>query len=405
MQMKYFASVAISFALVALLLADSKKAESLSVKQLIERLGSNSFEEREEASRLLVDREEAVLELRAALKFPDAEVRRRAREILAEMEYRPATRGLDKAAFLLESGEVDQAVERLVHWADADPAGKSLEPLVRFAQKVFEREQKQFGKLEPKFFNFANAPIGDLAKYVKSNQPLFLQSRQRLQVPVKKADRNVFVVRGCGVTVPALWTSLIVSSNDVVVKHDECVYGTVIFAAGSVSFEPKADLETTVIVSAGDVTVKDPDCPVGFGDCLIVARGNVTLSREGLIRCAIFAGGTVKAPPGACFAWCVIREHEPNALGLVNFFDPAKAGIEVGPSKDGVEVKTVGKDTVFDASGLKPGDVLTAISGKPIESPETFRRLLRTALAEGVPFTIVARRAEKALELVVKTRD
>jgi hypothetical protein len=397
--MKYLASLLIFCALVGLFLASLWSAEKPSVKHLVERLSSDSFEEREEASRQLAEREDAIPQLQAALSSPDAEVRRRARAILEQLELRQAKRGLEKAASLVDSGEVDQAVERLVRWADQDPGGKSLEAVMRFAGKLVEREQKQFGMTKSELFE--GSPIGDFTTFVKSHHPLFLNSRQHL---ICKEDHPMVILRASGVTRRSERGGvIIVSSGDVILSGD-CLHSSVIVATGSVILEKGAI--GSVIVCDGDVIIKDmPEACVA--NCIIAARGNVNMaSNSHAYFSAIFSGGNVNhAPLNPSRVRCVIRENEPNALGLVKFFDPAKIGIEVTTAKEGVEVKVVGKGSAFASAGVQPGDILTGISGKQVNSPETFRRHLRTVLANGTPFTITARRSEKTLDFTVTVRD
>ena len=62
-------------------------------KELLEQLGSDSFQERERASRALEEREEALHQLHRALQAADPEVRRRAAAILEELERRRSRRG------------------------------------------------------------------------------------------------------------------------------------------------------------------------------------------------------------------------------------------------------------------------------------------------------------------------
>src|SRR5262245_44638236 len=76
--------------------------------RLLGLLGSDSYEEREAATRELMCREEAAPAVRKALRFPDAEVRRRAERILKEHDRRQARRSLDEAKQLAADGRVDE---------------------------------------------------------------------------------------------------------------------------------------------------------------------------------------------------------------------------------------------------------------------------------------------------------
>jgi uncharacterized protein (TIGR03067 family) len=76
--------------------ADEPKLGDRQIDGLIARLGSDSFEEREEATRRLLRHEEAIPSLRRACQSPDAEVARRAREILESLARRAGASGADK---------------------------------------------------------------------------------------------------------------------------------------------------------------------------------------------------------------------------------------------------------------------------------------------------------------------
>src|SRR5262245_30032614 len=85
-----FAFIGFSFLLVAVLVAsaDGPADRNPTVEELIEQLGSPRFEERQAATRQLLDHKAAVPALRQALKSPDPEVAQRAAGILAELDRR-----------------------------------------------------------------------------------------------------------------------------------------------------------------------------------------------------------------------------------------------------------------------------------------------------------------------------
>ncbi len=57
------------------------------------------------------------------------------------------------------------------------------------------------------------------------------------------------------------------------------------------------------------------------------------------------------------------------------------------PAREGVLVAVVGRDTPAGRSGIRPGDIITAINGQPVEEGGDFRRLLR-AVEPGTEVTL-----------------
>jgi S1-C subfamily serine protease len=113
----------------------------------------------------------------------------------------------------------------------------------------------------------------------------------------------------------------------------------------------------------------------------------------------------VHIPKGADVVNSVIKENQPVPLGLVRFFDPAQAGIRVEAAKEGVRVKDAAVDKPFAQVGLKAGDIILTLGGTAVESPDSFRRLLRRKIAEGGQTVFKLRRGEKVLEIAVPLKD
>jgi hypothetical protein len=380
-------------------------ADALTVNELIRRLGSEDFQEREKATKLLLERPEALPELRKALDSDDPEVRRRASDLVDRIGQRQAKRGLTKASSLARVGKVDQAIERVVRWAESDPEGMSLEPLRDIAAKLLDEEKRQFGKVRMSNVGKDDPnPLRDFATFKKVGNYRMLHSRLSI---VQEKD-GVFLIRGAGVTAKkGLCDSFVVSTGDILVTGGprDGLAKTLLFACGSVILDVQGGDHSLVVVCDGDVTIQD-----GLGGrflygCLIIAGGNVFLPKD-VHDTTIIAGGTVKRPKGDRILNTAIRENERNALGLIRFFDPAEAGIEVDADKDAVKVKAAHKGKPFAEAGLRPGDLVTQINGTKTPSLAEFRKRLRAALAEGGPTTtLTVQRSGKTLTIPVAVKD
>jgi hypothetical protein len=332
-----------------------------SVDSLVRLLGSEDFQTREEASRQLRDRDDAVPALRAALDSPDPEVSHRADDLLQALEHRYAQRALRRGAALLEEGTVDEGVERLVRWRQADADGLGETAVLRLFGKLLELETKQFQRNRLPALN-------RYAPYRPGGEDF----RRAEELPWK----NLY--------------GIILSSGHV---HASKAEPRLLLACGPCEIEI---VHCGVIVCDGDYTGRELD------GCLLIANGDVNCAKGA--GNTILAAGSVRIQgiPGALPN--IIREHEKNALGFVRFFDPARVGLVTDPDAKDVRLKDVRRGTPFAAAGLRAGDIVLAIGGKDTPDREGFRRLLRRGMAEGeVRFSI--RRDGKTLELTAWPRD
>src|ERR1700722_9962809 len=172
-------------------------AESKSDKktdQLIEQLGSDDFDQREAATRALIEREDSEPRIRTLLQSPDLEVRRRAGDILNAFERNRAKRGLDRAVSLAKEGRIDQLIERLVQWRDLDKEGKGWEALMELAEKLVDLEKRTFGKTP--LSGQPSLPIGSFRRFIASASPISVSSSK----PVVK-ETKAHLIRGEEVTI------------------------------------------------------------------------------------------------------------------------------------------------------------------------------------------------------------
>jgi hypothetical protein len=200
---------------------------------------------------------------------------------------------------------------------------------------------------------------------------------------------------------------------------------TMIFANGNIKIA--ASLSLCILVSDGDVEIGG-----GLTQSIIVARGNIrvgsitdsllfsghdttlpdsstTRSRIiargsidifGFIRdSTLLAGGTIRSEPVG--ADSTAKEKQKAVPKLVDFFDPASVGIEVGKAEGQLAVRDVPAGKPFANARIKKGDVIVAINGTRVDSPEEFRRVLRRAVAEGKG-VLAVRRDGKSLEFSVE---
>jgi hypothetical protein len=175
---------------------------------------------------------------------------------------------------------------------------------------------------------------------------------------------------------------------------------SIILAGGPVEVE---SMGGPLLVCAADVKCCD------VSRCLLIARGDVQI--RGYVKdCVIIAAGSVQFLPNKVLDGKIprrqnveVKEHEPNPLGFVKWFDPASVGVTVEAAAGGVCVKAAAKS--FAAAGLRAGDLLTALDGEAVKSTDDFRLLLRAKLADGGKMLFSVRRDGHDLKVPVRCKD
>jgi hypothetical protein len=333
------------------------------VEELIRRLSSTKFKERDDATRKLLERKDAAPALRKLLEQPpNLEMARRAAFILAESARRHTAQKANRLEGLAKAGAVDQVAEMVGRWpAGTDDAGwtRIVEDLTR---RLSELHQQQAGELDLKCLH--RGP----------GRPTILAASPDVIFP--RSIKGSCFIRGPEVVSRYHLTRVfVVSAGPIRSKIRGGSGGSALFAAGSIELDTAIH---SVIVSSGDVEVKRAR------NCLIIARGTIQCEDNGPVdfqNCRLVSAGRVLIPERFRLraSNCVVEENATMPLGFVRFFGPAREGVVVESADGGVRVKTVDAAKPFAKAGLRVGDLITAVQGEAVDSPETFRRLLRRA--------------------------
>jgi type II secretory pathway component PulC len=189
-------------------------------------------------------------------------------------------------------------------------------------------------------------------------------------------------------------TSLLVSQGSVRSSHG--IKGCVILSNGSVESEDW--ISDSIIVCDGDFR------GVWLRNSIVIAGGNVRCERASMSVICTRQSLTVNPPKTSShlnpLVRNLIREGARNPLGFVRYFETSDVGLEVAAADGGVRVEKCDLAQPPGKAGLRAGDVVTAVDGKPADSPEALRRLLRRATVAGETKLAVTRGTER-LELTV----
>jgi PDZ domain len=361
------------------------------IAEWIRQLGDTSFAVREAASKRLMEREDAAPALRRALKSPDPEVARRADDILNEHARRREQRALARLAELANNGQVDQAAELLVRrpqWADEEAAWQVMTTL---AERLIDLGEKEFGKPAVPVRR-ESLPAGDYHRYAAKTRPK-VQATGRVAPDVHEPAS--FVVRASEIEVVGTTADDLFASAGAV-RSKGMVIWAVIFAGGPVEVR---ELNHSIVVCDGDFTATS-----GAHDSLIIARGDVRCADCGL-NCRIVTSGKVFLDRSASYPEVKLKESKPKPLGFVQFFDPASVGITVEGAEGGVRIREAAEGKPFAKAGLQAGDLAVVADDTPLDSPDTFRRLLRKKLATGGDLTLEVRRENTSWGVVVPFQE
>jgi hypothetical protein len=337
-------------------------AKQPTVEQLIARLGDKDFQTREAAHRALLERPEALPALRKALSSDDAEIRRAAATLLEELGARGRQGQVKRALNFLDKGEVDTFVD-LVTAMEPPLEDEIWMAMCAFVKKVAAAtggtanlpQIREFTESKPSRDCSVDK---DIKRYTR-----YLECRLVAQELPKRVDFN---------------KCLVVCKGKV--EAQICLDNTILFSNGD--FAPCPTCQHSALILDSPTRPRDRSYPFV---CFIIVRG-----KDG--------AATVNIDGYQESVQQKVRE-------LVRFFDPSQLGIETAEAKGGVLVKKVLDGKPFAAAGVKLNDVVTALDGVAVDSPESFRKLLRGKRALGVDCVIQLRRDDSTKELRLRLQD
>lgn len=314
---------------------------------------------------------------------------------------------------MAQQGEVDQLIEQVVfHWQTSrkDAAWEQVAQLgcnlIKWEKHAFQRTKltemlAEGQNVMPPWFDVGGLKLGDPIEaagrdYVltKAKSHSYLIRSESILIKDDMLARNILVSAGpIGVADPGSWTAYtLYLTNDSI---SFSARGSIVVCDGEFKGSPHHSL---IIARAG----------VSYGNigaCVILSGGPVRChAKQGTIsNSTIISMSTVEVPATTkVINNSLIKQNQPDALGWVKFFEPARVGIEVEPADGAVRIKKLDPARSFAKAGLHTGDLVLALDKAPVKSAESFRKLLRHGLAGQKPLTFEVQRAGKALNVSVQ---
>jgi PDZ domain len=375
--------------------ADAAAPDDPEIEKLVRDLGSKDFRVRQGAGRRLTELE-AFEPLRRALKSDDPEVARLADRALKNLERSGSPRFAQKLRREIADGKASLAIDRFARWDGPKDDAASWQLMIDFAWDVVKRAtEKHLAPVD----GWLSPSTVRLIKTVKQVSPergqeeLFIRARQ----PVTISDRFSGFVRAEGIKIVRhgfTYHSVFTSSDGM--KADASIRQSIILVAGPARIRGAIN---TILICDGDI-----DDSFTISHSLVIANGSVKCDIAG--QSVIVAAGKITSkykrddPLNARTIWI---ENEPNPFGFIKWFTTSEVGLEVVAAKDAVRIEKLHDGQLPIKSGLKVDDIVTAVDGTKVDSPDTFRRgLLRGVVNERCMLSV--KRAQQNLDIILDFR-
>jgi hypothetical protein len=283
-----------SITLTIFLFCAFQESNNNGVQDVIKKLGSANFKEREAAKKWLLARPGEVKDaLQKATRSSDLEIARQAALILRQIDNLP----FREIQIAVEERRIERAISLLAKFPESKNESGVWSAARDLALLLMRLHQKKGG--EPVRLGFLE----------QSRDGPVIQTGNRVTIPPLVDRRSAIFLRANEIlvdknSVPE--SCFIITSGNLAVRHLWC---SVVVSRGTV----KVERITTraIIVSSGDVAVDD------LVNSLVIAKGKVTCS--GAIknsRIISASSVTCRAPEN-----CIITENESAPLGLTHFFE------------------------------------------------------------------------------------
>lgn len=361
--------------------AQDQKQAQRSVPQLIERLGSARFREREAAQKELLSRDEAYPDLRRALPMLNAEGRRRANAILDVMTRRLTKRFLQYG----REGRVDLFVE----WSGS--AGKKIDSkefwdcVIEIGLKQLKRTASQRAIREwEEYFRAKN--YGEFLK----ERPPFVSDDDTIETAELTTHLTLRECSGRKNPKLGLGCSLVVTTSPL--ELDCASFSCIVLTTGKLKLRdginmivisdesfPTNFLFNSVVVTREGGS-REPNLNEGIreSDLLLRSGTGFQLSPENDPHHLHLSPGPHADGPSRARTKAIKADSD----GPV-FFKIQDLGIEFTKPEAWLQVKAVDPKSPFSKAGIQPGDFIRAIDGVDADDVECARRQLRHAFVLG----------------------
>jgi hypothetical protein len=353
------------------------------LSKLVARLGHDDPDARDSASASLLRRDDAIPALRAASRHEDAEIRRRARRLLAQVQDR-----IIAARFA--TGDWEDAVSILLRGGSQDD-DLGLRELCKFAARLRDDALREKPKMVSRWWAVEDALDFETLAARHARRRHFSAGKLVWSCKHPQYGSSTSGIGRAGELHSSVdWVrSLVVVGGETRQEPNCKITGCLVASSGSVQL---GFVSHSLILCDGSVTV------TGLQESLVIARGDVSLQVPS--SNVIICGGKIVDTRDES------RKIAKDAAShkLVRFFELARVGVEVEPSDAGVKVKAAPHGGCFSRGGVRAGDVVVAIAGERVADAEALRRLILPHAAEQASVAVTLLRDGKRVVANVPLR-
>jgi hypothetical protein len=177
-------------------------------------------------------------------------------------------------------------------------------------------------------------------------------------------------------TFPRTWWHSLVAVNNAAEFNN--LYNSVVVADGDIDLTDAQGIfliNTSVVVCRGSIRGK---AAPEVTHSLLCAGGDITLNMKRGWNSHLYAGGRVRfAAQGGI---PTVKEKADLSFTGIRFFELSDVGVDAAAVKGGVRITQLDPRSPLAFYGLKVGDVITKLNGRPMTSVNEFRRHTRRSV-------------------------
>jgi hypothetical protein len=364
---------------------DSQPTEA-EVRAWVKKLGSDAFAEREEGVRGLLRLRDVHPALEQARKAPDLETRRRAEQVIAQINLRNRDRVVARLLAGVNEDGLDQFIARMV-FVKGHATEERWQAAAAVARALRERAGKLGWKAAGGEVDYLRLRVIDsIERGVARNARILTDGTEGLD---NLLDRCFIVSSGSVDRVNGIYDCVLLIDGDL--KYANAIRNSLVFCTGNVQGINAVDNSLIVALGGlGQFTGARNNCiDVKHLGLCNTSKNNLYLNLPSL-EAAASSGDRFQA-----------TEEAPSRL--VRLWSPARLGLALAPAGGEVKVATVKAGSAAARAGLRADDTVVAVDGAKVTSVHELRRcLLRKAPGESV--VLVVRRGGREVKLTLASR-
>jgi hypothetical protein len=203
----------------------------------------------------------------------------------------------------------------------------------------------------------------------------------------------------------------LLSSSDIeIISKENAFLHSVILSNGNLRLK---GCRNSIIISDGNIDIEGENY---LQNCFVMCRGNLNgivieslVAIKGDYSCHAFTEGLGDSPAtyrlggkalfkpreGVVLKQLKLTQNMPNPFGQVKFFETLELGVHTAQKEQQVFVQIAEPKLLLGKAGFQKNDIVESVNGNRVDSPETFRKLVRQAIIDTRAEFVLNRNGEK----------